>query len=114
MPGVRRDGGAGGKRRRIGEVELVAVRVRDDHEPVAPLPVLHIHAAPFQLSTQGIQHTGIALGVPRNSVLRLMRLDGLWPAAVGLVIGMLVGALAVRLIRTVLYGTNLLDWTLFA
>jgi hypothetical protein len=31
-----------------------------------------------------------------------------------LVIGMLVGALAVRLIRTVLYGTNLLDWTLFA
>ena len=44
---VRRDEGAGGKRRRIGEVELVAVRVRDDHEPVAPLPVLHIHAAPF-------------------------------------------------------------------
>jgi putative ABC transport system permease protein len=56
---VRRDEGAGGKRRRIGEVELVAVRVRDDHEPVAPLPVLHIHAAPFQLRAQGIQHADI-------------------------------------------------------
>jgi ABC-type antimicrobial peptide transport system permease subunit len=43
-----------------------------------------------------------------------MLLDGLWPAAVGLVIGMLVGALAVRLIRTMLYGTNPLDWTVFA
>ncbi len=41
------------------EVELVAVRVRDDHEPVAPLPVHHIHAAPFQLSAQGIQHADI-------------------------------------------------------
>src|SRR6266568_174846 len=59
MPGVRRDEGAGGKRRRIGEVELVAVRVRNDHEPVAPLPVLHIHAAPLQLRAQGIQHADI-------------------------------------------------------
>ena len=56
---VRRDEGAGGKRRRIGEVELVAVRVRDDHEPVAPLPVLYIHAAPFQFRPQGIQHADI-------------------------------------------------------
>jgi hypothetical protein len=32
---------------RIREVELVAVRVRDDHNPIAPLPVLHSHAAPF-------------------------------------------------------------------
>ncbi len=71
------------------------------------------------LSYLGTQRTGeigirIALGAPRNSVLRLMLLDGLWPAAVGLVIGMVVGALAVRLIRTMLYGTNPLDWTVFA
>jgi putative ABC transport system permease protein len=71
------------------------------------------------LSYLGTQRTGeigirIALGAPRTSVLRLMLLDGLWPAAVGLVIGMLVGALAVRLIRTMLYGTNPLDWTVFA
>jgi hypothetical protein len=44
MPEVGSDERASGKRRRIGEVELVAVRVRDDHEPVAPLPV-HIHPA---------------------------------------------------------------------
>ena len=71
------------------------------------------------LSYLGTQRTGeigirIALGAPRNSVLRLMLLDGLWPAAVGLVIGMVVGALAVRLIRTMLYGTNPLDRTVFA
>jgi predicted permease len=71
------------------------------------------------VSYLGTQRTGeigirIALGAPRNSVLRLMLLDGLWPAAVGLVIGMSMGALAVRLIRTMLYGTNLLDWMVFA
>jgi hypothetical protein len=27
--------------------------------PVAPLPFLHIHATPFQLRAQGIQHADI-------------------------------------------------------
>jgi hypothetical protein len=39
--------------------ELIAVRVSDDHESVAPLPVHHFHAAPLQLNAQGIQHADI-------------------------------------------------------
>jgi putative ABC transport system permease protein len=71
------------------------------------------------LSYLGTQRTGeigirIALGASRNSVLRLMLLDGLLPAAAGMVIGLLAGAFAVRLIRTMLYGTNPLDWSVFA
>jgi hypothetical protein len=46
-------------RRGRADAELIAVRVRDDHEPVAPLAVFHIHAALFQLRAQGIQHAGI-------------------------------------------------------
>jgi predicted permease len=56
----------------------------------------------------------IALGAQRNSVLRLMLLDGLRPAAVGLIVGLVAGAFAVRLIRNLLYGTNPLDWMVFA
>jgi predicted permease len=71
------------------------------------------------LSYLGTQRAGeigirIALGAQRNSVLRLMLLDGLRPAAAGLVIGMVAGAFAVRLIRTTLYGADPLDWTVFA
>lgn len=56
----------------------------------------------------------IALGAQRNSVLRLMLLDGLRPAAAGLIVGLVAGAFAVRLIRNLLYGTNPLDWIVFA
>ena len=59
IPEVRRDEGAGRRRGWIGEVKLVAVWVRNDHVPVAPLPFLHIHATPFQLRAQGIQHADI-------------------------------------------------------
>ncbi len=67
----------------------------------------------------GTQRTGeigirIALGAPRNSVLSLMLLDGLRPAAAGLIAGLIAGGLAVRLIRSLLYGTNPLDWAVFA
>src|SRR5579859_5972722 len=41
---------------RVGKVEFVAIRVYDDHQPVAPLPVLHLHAAPFQFRAQGVQN----------------------------------------------------------
>jgi predicted permease len=56
----------------------------------------------------------IALGAQRNSVLRLMLFDGLRPAAAGLILGLVAGAFAVRLIRSLLYATNPLDWTIFA
>ena len=59
IPEVRRDEGAGRRRGWIGEVKLVAAWVRNDHVPVAPLPFLHIHATPFQLRAQGIQHADI-------------------------------------------------------
>jgi predicted permease len=67
----------------------------------------------------GTQRTGeigirIALGATRNSVLRLMLMDGLRPAVAGLVVGLVAGGLAVRLLRSLLYGTSPLDWTVFA
>ena len=67
----------------------------------------------------GTQRTGeigirIALGATRNSVLRLMLMDGLQPAVAGLVLGLVTGGFAVRLLRTLLYGTSPLDWSVFA
>ena len=67
----------------------------------------------------GTQRTGeigirIALGASRNSVLRLMLMDGLRPAVAGLVVGLVAGGFAMRLLRTLLYGTSPLDWGVFA
>ena len=67
----------------------------------------------------GTQRTGeigirIALGATRNSVLRLMLLDGLRPAVAGLVVGLVAGGFAVRLLRSLLYGINPLDRGVFA
>ena len=43
-----------------------------------------------------------------------MLLDGLRPAAAGLIVGLVAGGFAVRLIRSLLYGTNPSDWGVFA
>ncbi len=51
----------------------------------------------------------IALGAPREQVLRLMLADGLRPAVVGLVLGLLASAALTRLVRSLLYGTQPLD-----
>ena len=56
----------------------------------------------------------IALGAQREQVLRLMLLDGLRPALIGLGLGLLGGAMASRLIRSMLYGVRPLDATIFA
>jgi ABC-type antimicrobial peptide transport system permease subunit len=56
----------------------------------------------------------IALGASRNSVLRLLLLDGLRPAVAGLAAGLIVAAFVVRLLRTLLYGISPLDWSVFA
>jgi putative ABC transport system permease protein len=56
----------------------------------------------------------IALGAQREQVLRLMLLDGLRPAVLGLVVGLAAGAAAVRLIRSMLYETQPLDPSVFA
>jgi predicted permease len=67
------------------------------------------------LVTQRTSEIGIriALGSQREKVLRLMLLDGLRPALVGLLLGLGGSAAAVRLIRSLLYETEPLDATVF-
>ena len=51
----------------------------------------------------------VALGAGRIEVLRLMLVDGLRPALVGLITGLAFGAFAVGFIRSMLYGVQPLD-----
>jgi len=55
----------------------------------------------------------IALGARREQVLRLVLLDGLTPALLGLILGLAVSAAAVRSIRSMLYETQPLDPAVF-
>jgi ABC-type antimicrobial peptide transport system permease subunit len=55
----------------------------------------------------------IALGAQREQVLRLMLLDGLRPAVLGLLAGLAASAGVVRLIRSMLYETQPMDLTVF-
>jgi predicted permease len=67
------------------------------------------------LVTQRTSEIGIriALGAQRGRVLRVMLLDGLRPALVGLVLGLGASAASVRLIRSMLYETQPLDPAVF-
>lgn len=67
------------------------------------------------LATQRQGEIGIriALGAQREQVLRLMLLDGLKPAVIGLGLGLLASAAATRLIQSLLYGTQPLDLAVF-
>jgi predicted permease len=56
----------------------------------------------------------IALGAQQTEVLRLVLVDGLRPAAIGLVLGMAGGAAAAQAIRAVLYGVQPFDYPVFA
>jgi putative ABC transport system permease protein len=56
----------------------------------------------------------IALGARRESVLRLVMIDGLRPALIGLAVGLAGSAGVVRLIRSMLYETSPLDPAVFA
>jgi putative ABC transport system permease protein len=68
------------------------------------------------LVTQRTSEIGIrvALGAQREQVLRLVLIDGLRPALLGLGIGLVAGAAVVRLIRSMLYETSPLDPSVFA
>jgi putative ABC transport system permease protein len=55
----------------------------------------------------------IALGAQRQDVLRLMLADGLQPAIIGLVMGLIASAGVTRLIQSLLYGTQPLDPIVF-
>ena len=56
----------------------------------------------------------IALGAQREQVLRLVLLDGLRAALLGLGIGLVAGAGVARLIQSMLYGTQPFDPVIFA
>ena len=56
----------------------------------------------------------IALGAQRSAVLRLMLLDGVWPALFGLAVGLAGSVQVARLIRSMLYETEPLDPSVFA
>jgi predicted permease len=68
------------------------------------------------LVTQRTSEIGIrmALGAQRSQVLRMMLIDGLWPAWIGLALGLVGAAFAVQLVSKMLYGVQPLDWTVFA
>jgi len=55
----------------------------------------------------------IALGAQREHVLRLMLTDGLRPAMIGLVLGLIASAGVTRLIASLLFGTEPLDPIVF-
>jgi predicted permease len=55
----------------------------------------------------------IALGAQREQVLRLMLVDGLRPAFIGLALGLLASAAVTRQIQSLLYGTRPLDPAVF-
>ena len=67
------------------------------------------------LVTQRTSEIGIriALGAQREQVLRLMLLDGLRPALLGLLLGLAASAMVVRLIQSMLYETEPLDPAVF-
>jgi ABC-type antimicrobial peptide transport system permease subunit len=68
------------------------------------------------LVTERTNEIGIrmALGAQRAEVMRIMFVDGLWPTGVGLALGLIGGGICAQLIRSVLFGVELLDWPIFA
>jgi putative ABC transport system permease protein len=69
------------------------------------------------LATQRRSEIGIriALGAKRERVLRLMLLDGLRPALLGLVLGLVTSVGAAQWIRSLLYGATAVDpWVFVA
>jgi predicted permease len=55
----------------------------------------------------------IALGASRQQVMRKMLMDGMWPAVVGLLVGLAASVEVGRLMRDLLYGIKPLDPTVF-
>jgi predicted permease len=68
------------------------------------------------LVQQRVAEIGIrmALGAQRSEILRLVLMDGMRPVLFGLALGLLGGAAAGTLIKSILYGTRPLDPIVFA
>jgi predicted permease len=79
------------------------------------LAAVGLYGVVSYLVTQRKSEIGVrvALGAKRIDVLRLMLVDGLRPALVGLIAGLCFGAFAVRFIRSMLYGVQPLDKAVF-
>jgi ABC-type antimicrobial peptide transport system permease subunit len=65
--------------------------------------------------TQRTNELGIrvALGAQREQILRLVLVDGLQPAWIGLFLGLAAGSGAAQLIRSMPYGVHPLDFYVF-
>ena len=68
------------------------------------------------LVTERTNEIGIrmALGAQRSEVMRILFLDGLRPTGVGLALGLFAGGLCAQLIRSMLFGVQPLDGSIFA
>jgi predicted permease len=79
------------------------------------LAAIGLYGVLAYLVTQRTGEIGIrmALGAKRERVLRLILIDGLRPALLGLVIGIAASLAVTRLISSVLYGTSPLDPSVF-
>ncbi|HVH85612.1 MAG TPA: ABC transporter permease, partial [Terriglobales bacterium] len=79
------------------------------------LAAIGLYGVLSYLVTQRTSEIGIrvALGAQRHQVLRLMLIEGLWPAVTGLVIGLAAAVATARLLRNLLYGVSALDGSVY-
>jgi putative ABC transport system permease protein len=101
--------------RSLGEVSLSASLVLGFAVLSLILASVGLYGVLSYLTTQRTAEIGVrmALGAPREEVLRLMLGDGLRPALYGLTLGLAASVGAVRLIQSMLYGTEPLDPAIF-
>ena len=101
--------------RSLGEVSLSASLVLGFAVLSLILASVGLYGVLSYLTTQRTAEIGVrmALGAQREEVLRLMLGDGLRPALYGLTLGLAASVGAVRLIQSMLYGTQPLDPAIF-